>query len=836
MTLPEQLAALLFIAWLPGAVLFRLPCLERDRRATLDPEERVFWTIVLSLTISLSLVLALAAAGRYSLFRVVIINAVLIVVAVAIWRGRLRLRPARHVSFGALAVIALAIFCYARFSPAAEYVMGGKDPGTYINEGIQIAQRGSLFITEPTVASVPPFARELFFPRHLQADGAPRTDYYGIRFMGFPLKDPDRGVTIGQFPHLFPASIAVGYGIDGLTGARRVTAAWALLGLLAVYFTGARLFGRTVAIAAAVLLSLNVIQVWFARYPNAEVVMQALLFAAMLAAARSQIDGDPFFAPVAGALMGLLLFLRFDAVLGVAGISAGMLLAVLSGQRPRASFIAAFLAYAIPAAFYFSGPMRAYADLPIVFISAMPAWQFAALGLLAAGAIGAVVVAAGRPAIRSTLMRSIPLGTAIALCLLALYALYLRSPAGRLAAHDAYALRTYANFYVTVPAVLAALIGFSLYAPRVFSRAPALFATATIFAVFFFYKIRIVPEHFWAARRFLPVILPSTMLFAAAAALGGDGRGWRLRLLRPVLGLVFLGLLGSSYARASRPVGAHVEYAGLIPRIEALASRISDRDLVIVEGRDAQSDVHVIATPLAYIYGRNVLLLHPARPDKVVLGAFLDWAKTRYSRVLFVGGGGTDLLSGRYGLKPISSDRFQVPEYQSALNAYPRGPRLKEFEFGLYEFTPPDTAPKAAWFDLDVGVNDDLHVLRFHAKEQTDSRTFRWTGGTSYVSVTTVPPGASEVTLVLGDGGRPPAASPARVTVYLHNQQLGTLAVTGPFQPYRLAVPADLAARATASTDPVELRLVSTTWNPSRVLGTGDDRTLGVMVDRVTLK
>ena len=119
MTLPEQLATLLFIAWLPGAVLFRLPYLERDRRAALDPEERAFWAIVLSLAVSLSLVLALAAAGRYSLPRVVVVNAGLILVAVAIWRGRLRLRPPRRASLGALAAVALAVFCYARFSPGA---------------------------------------------------------------------------------------------------------------------------------------------------------------------------------------------------------------------------------------------------------------------------------------------------------------------------------------------------------------------------------------------------------------------------------------------------------------------------------------------------------------------------------------------------------------------------------------------------------------------------------------------------------------------------------------------------------------------------------------------
>ena len=44
--------------------------------------------------------------------------------------------------------------------------------------------------------------------------------------------------------------------------------------------------------AAAALLALNVMEVWFARYPNTEVVMQALLFAALLANARAHVDGD----------------------------------------------------------------------------------------------------------------------------------------------------------------------------------------------------------------------------------------------------------------------------------------------------------------------------------------------------------------------------------------------------------------------------------------------------------------------------------------------------------------------------------------------------------------
>ncbi len=77
-----------------------------------------------------------------------------------------------------------------------------------------------------------------------------------------------RAPILGQFPHFLPASIAIGYGLDGLTGVRRVTHFWTLLGLVCVYLLGARLFGRTVAAAGTLLLAINVIEVWFSGYPE----------------------------------------------------------------------------------------------------------------------------------------------------------------------------------------------------------------------------------------------------------------------------------------------------------------------------------------------------------------------------------------------------------------------------------------------------------------------------------------------------------------------------------------------------------------------------------------
>jgi hypothetical protein len=819
--------------WLPGAVLFRLPVAEREKRAALEADERLFWQVVLSIAVSMSVVIGLAAAHRYSFQRLVIADIAIAVLAAAGARFRLRLGPAAtRPGLAALGTVALVLLSAPRVFPPSEYVIGGKDPGVYVNEGVQIAQRGAIVYEDPVIASVPPFARDLFFPSY------ERPDYYSLRFMGFFLKNPDTGAVVGQFPHLFPASIALGYGLDGLSGARGAVGWWAVLGVVAVYLAGRRLMGAPAALAGAALLALTVVQVWFARYPNAEMVMQALLFAALLASARAHIDGDTFFAPVAGALLGLLLFLRFDAVLGIAGVLAALALGVLAGRaRLAGAFFVALIGTAGCAGAYMLGPMRAYADLPIVFLSHLAWWQYALLALGGAAGLAALALGARQPRLSPMVQSAVPLLLVAGVVGAAVYALFFREPVGGLALRDAYALRTFANFYLTVPGLLAALVGFSLLARRHFWRAPELFTTVALFSFFFFYKVRIVSDHFWMARRFLPVILPGALLFAAGAALGGVRGSWApTRLLRTTIGVVFLGLLASHYARAARPVLPHVEYAGVIPRLESLAARLGDRDLLVVESRNALSDVHLFALPLAYIYDRNVLVLSSPRPDKVAFGGFLDWARTRYARVLFLGGGGTDLLSPAWDARPVATERFQIPEYDSPADAYPRFVRQKEFDYSLYELTSPDAGAAARAFDLDVGVNDDLHVLRFHAKETTEGRSFRWTRARSLVAIDHVAAANRSIVLVMSDGGRPPAAGPAEVTLALDNTVLGTVRVDTGFKPYELSIPPALAARLSDTGRTAELSIVTTAWKPETVLGTPDDRELGVMVDRISVK
>jgi hypothetical protein len=353
----RALLSLVVVAYLPGALLMRTPLANRDHRAALDAEERAFWAVALSVAWSSLVVLGLAALRRYTFAGLMAADLAVALALALVFGQRLRYgRAARRIGRSALLPLAILLLGGWLFFPPFEHVIGGKDPGTYVNEGVQLAQRGSLIVRDEVVSSLPRQLRSLFFPRH------PAEEYYGVRFMGFFIQNPDRGTVVGQFPQLFPAWIAIGYDLDGVGGALAATPVGALLGLLAVYFAGARLLGRGGAFLGTALLASNVATLWFAREPNSEVAAEVLVFAGALAYARAQVEGDRFFAPVAAILFGLLPFARIDGVVALAALVVAMMLQVFDGRRPHLAFLLPLAALGAAAWAYWSAVMSAYAQ------------------------------------------------------------------------------------------------------------------------------------------------------------------------------------------------------------------------------------------------------------------------------------------------------------------------------------------------------------------------------------------------------------------------------------------------------------------------------------------
>jgi hypothetical protein len=825
----------LLVAYLPGALLFRLPWWNRDRRAALAFEERLFWAVILSLVISLGTVLTLAFFSVYTFPRLLAVDAAVPVTALVVGRRRLGYAGTASRASRSLLIpagfVALGLWLYF---PPSEYIIGGKDPGTYVNEGVMIAQRGALVVHDPVVASIPAAVRDVFFP--------PYTDqlkwYYSLRFPGFFVQDPGDGRVIGQFPHLFPASIAIGYGLHGLSGARDATGAWAILGLIAVYLAGARFLGRTAAAGGTALLAINVVEVWFARYPVSELPMQALLFAAVLAFARAADGSRLFFGALAAVLLSGMLFLRYEIVIAIATFAAAASLLPIARKHLGFTFAAVLTPIAALGYMYLVGPVGAYGAYPLDFTRAQGGIYLLAGGLLAC----VVALRLWRVERIASIVRvTLPIVLSTVLAALAVYAYFFRHQGGRLALHDAMAFRTL-GWYLTPIGLLVAVAATAWLTRRDFWRDPAFFLTFAAYAVFFSYKTRIVPEHFWSARRFLADILPSALLLTGglAATIGTFvGSRWlrRSAVARPAIALICLLPIGWLFWRQTMPILHHVEYAGVIPQLERLAGRIGDHDLLIVESRDAGSDLYTLAVPLVCIYARQALVLSSAAPNKRAFEDFVVWALGRYERVWFLGGGGTDLLTRRITAEPAGGGQFHVPEYASTTNAYPSGILRKDFEYGLYQLSA-DAAEPDGPVTLQVGGNDDLQVVRFYARERTgDTGTpFRWSGGRSFVVLPAIPNDAREIVVWMGDGGRPAQAPPATVTLTVGDREIGSAVASGKIAPHAFSLPADVVQTAAAAAEPLRVTLRVPTWNPHDLLGVNDTRDLGVMVTRVDVK
>jgi len=841
---------LLAILYLPGAIIFRLPLANRAKRGALPAEERLFWAVIISMIVTTTATFGLAALAAYTLGRVVALNTLLAVIAALAARGNLKLDRGEHAagvdmptwrrwSTAAIPAVLVTLATWMYFAvPPAEWVLGGRDPGVYMNEGIQIAQRRSLMTADPLVAAVPPEARDLFFPAH-DSDS-----YYSMRFMGFHLRDPDAGTVSGQFPQGFPAWVAIAYGIDGLSGARRVISWWAILGVLATYFAAQRLIGPVAAAAAAGLLTIHVVHTWYARYPNSEMMTQALLFSALLAHAYAHEEEDGFFGPVSASLLGLALFARFPEVVVVGAAVGATLLAHVNGHKASKSFLLTLILWLAAAGAYYTTQLAPYFARPLTYIGQMDFYLHVLPLRAAAVAIAVFLLATYNRRVARATRTWLPVALAGAVAVAAAYAYYLREPGGLLAPHDAHALRTFVNLYLTLPAFALAILGYALVCWRSFWRAPALMLALTTASVFFFYKLRIFPEHFWLARRFVPMILPGALILAAGAAFAPlwlfnreqtkTPRSAMLTTAWVVIGAIAVVMIGWNYWAASQPIRRHVEYAGIIPRMEQFAGTFGTDDLVLVEAREA-SDVHVLALPLAYIYARDVLVLARSRPDKAAFAQFLTWARQRYKNVYFVAGGGTDLLSPGIGSEVVASSRFQIPEYEQT--PYPVLPRVtlqKPFDFTTYRIV--ESRSTSAPSSLDIGGADDLQVIDFFPKERLGGGAvnFRWTQDRSHLRLAVGPHGRDLVLRL--SSGRAPGIAPAKITVSLGSHELGAAEPTPEFKDYVFHLPASAVADLAVQDGLAEFELRSTTWSPHDLLSGRDVRNLGVMVDRAEIR
>src|SRR5262249_25477153 len=141
------------------------------------------------------------------------------------------------------------------------------------------------------------------------------------------------------------------------------------------------------------------------------------------------------------------IFIRIDALLGIAGIiAAGALSWSIERRRPRPGFVATIVLVGAAGYVYLIGPMRSYITLPQIYLGHLPLAVVVPSAMTAVIGLIAVTWLARRRQDRTRAVFGAAL--AIVIVAIAVYAYFFREPGGKLTEYDAHALRDFVNFYL----------------------------------------------------------------------------------------------------------------------------------------------------------------------------------------------------------------------------------------------------------------------------------------------------------------------------------------------------------------------------------------------------
>lgn len=835
-TLPAALSGLaLFL--LPGLLFLAL--LPREEQETTPLDEALFLLVGTSVAASAWVALLLGELGFFSLLR-----AALVLAAATFLLALLRRRdlswPRPKAGAGALLPAGLLLaLCLALQARPSQYIVGGRDPGAYIAAMGLIARTGGIAYVDPLVLAVPAEDAEIFF-RHPEKPEA----FSWSRFMGFDLERPQTGRVFPEFFHLFPAFGAYLFAAMGVKGALATPVVFAVLGTTGVYLAFRRLLGGAPALLGTLLLATSVVHVWFARFPVSETASLFLLFLALLALARFEETGSPAFAGLASAALGLSLLVRIDAMLVI--LPFGLYLGYRLARRdlPPRPLVALLLPFALLAA---HAALHAWLFSRKYLLQVLtrrywshPPEAWGALALLAL--LGLSFVLGQGPRLTAFLdrhERRLRRAAAASIVALAAYAYFLRPAlsawAGgdgndplralpdpgilkalgfdRLAAHDAGAFFRL-GWFVTPAGLALGVAGFVLAVLE--GRRKLLFPVllASSFAGFYFYKIRIWNDYFFALRRFSPVVLPFLLACAALALARLAARNKRSRVLGGLLTVYLLG----AFAGDTRRIAGFTDWRGSVDFVRDLARRFSRDDAVLFE---QPRSIHLLSLPLWAAYGANTLEFARFNPDPERLRHLLAAWRGRFKNVYFVHTPRTDLCG--IFLERVQPFSFGTFEWERTYDRPPRAPRFQSLHFTLSRFVAPSELKVPPLPEVDIGGSDDVQVSGFFDKEILDNtRTYRWSGACGSLYFPGLQPGGV-LAMTVSAGERP---APVEVEVSLSGVPLGSFTAGPEFETVRLPLPAALPE------EPWLLRLDVPSWRP----GERDGRELGVMLDRVRVE
>ena len=741
----------------------------------------------------------------------------------------------------ALAATAGILLCAALFLPPYETAVAGGDATVYLNFGRQIAHHGALEFEDALLRPLSIASRaELFLNRvpgdvawtvRVALDGRPYSRFPG----GFLIPDiVDPTVTAGFSP-LFPVLTALGHALVSPQGALVVAPLFATLSLIGLWCVARRLGGVRAAWLAAALTAVSLPQIWFAKLSVPETVAQCFVMSGVLAWLVATARGAPRWACAAGWFLGLACFAKVDLiVLLTVFLLAVVAVRLLARARPDdppllLALLAAFgllVAHNLAHYLSFASHYKPYVAYLIRTSEVLGLLRESALLQAGAALAAGLLVAAGVVGLRRPAERWPRLlwGLAAVGALVVYGAAYVTATTGRLDETI-----TWLSWYVSWPVLGLAALGLAGLglAPRA-AAAPGLVFAGLLLGVVglqYLYDPLETGLQIGSMRRYVPVVLPLTMLFAALTAVGLLARVPAARY-RAGLTLAAGALLVGLVARPSLAVVGLPLWDEALAQTAQVARLFPERAVVLMSPDLASTH---IPTSLAYLHDVDTILVQERNPDDQVLRRVIrGWLARGRAVFVVVGQQEFSFFAPDFALAAVERAHIDLYTLERTRTRAPQAVVSTPIRLQLFQVTR-TSGPARTAIDVGTPADDLLYDLQgFHGPERDGDPargTFRWTGPQASLTL----PGGEAVTLVVA-GTRPPGTPPAEISVWIGERLVGERVLGETPQTIRLDRP------ETGDPGPIDLTIQSTVFNPRSLGLSSDPRDLGVRLYRVAVE
>jgi len=484
-----------------------------------------------------------------------------------------------------------------------KYMLGGRDPGVYLLNGIHISRTGAMqYKTDEYLNDHYEELKDVLFP------GYPAL-FTPERLEGM---DGEPGEISPQFMPMFPSALAIGNDLGGIEGLIRVNAIIGVLSLLMLYYLAKRFFSQKAASIMLIMMLFQPAQLWGARITETEILSQLLLFASMYCMMAGWKNRCNWQFALAGFLLGIGCMNRIDTYIYGVGLIAGTLYCVLWRRDYLRKMILVDGVYGL------LGLISLLYGWEFSHIYIVEHWQAGVLSKIVLfnvfGMLGVVVIyCIGKiggfrvPNVVMWIIKSrknllVAFG---ALLLLFLYA-YIFRPWGSMD----FVKRTMIEFcwYTSVPMVLLAMYGLYCIFKDKQEESEQYFAFFLIaLASVFIYIISpsVASDHIWAGRRWITVNIPFIMLLGAYGI--EKCRFVRKSVQRLVQGVLTVGITGFLVYQC-KPFLFTCIMEDLDQQYEELVADLRDDVVYLTTNQQ-------IASYLRYVYNKQVYLMSEEKQE-----------------------------------------------------------------------------------------------------------------------------------------------------------------------------------------------------------------------------